>query len=87
MDTSELAELFGWSEETWLARTEGSAMRRIGFKRWLRNIAVALGNAQSSPDVLEALRARSDSGDELINEHVQWALQQHESRSKDNNRD
>ena len=87
MNTSELAELFGWSEETWLARTEGSAIRRIGFIRWLRNIAVALGNAESSPDVIDALRARSDSRDELVEEHVRWALQQHESRNKDNNRD
>lgn len=87
MNTSELAVLFGWPEKTWLARTEGSAIRRIGFKRWLRNIAVALGNAETSQDVIDALRARTDCGDELVDEHVQWALQQHELKSKEENRD
>ena len=77
MATSELTELFGWSEETWLARTEGSAMRRIGYSQWLRNIAVALGNAESSPDVISALDAKLDTGDDLVDEHVQWARQQH----------
>ena len=87
MDTSELTELFGWSEETWLAKTEGSAIRRIGYKRWLRNIAVALGNAESNPDVIEALEAKSNTGDELVDEHVHWAMQQHDIKSKDINRD
>ena len=77
METSELTELFGWSEETWLARTEGSAMRRIGYRQWLRNIAVALGNAESSPEVIGALEGKLDSGDDLVDEHVQWARQQH----------
>ena len=77
MATSELTELFGWSEETWLAKTEGSAMRRIGYKQWLRNIAVALGNAESSAEVISALDAKLNSGDELVDEHVQWARQQH----------
>ncbi len=77
MDTSDLTELFGWSEETWLAKTEGSAIRRIGYKRWLRNIAVALGNAESKPEVIDALKAKSNTGDELVDEHVQWAMQQH----------
>ena len=77
LNTSELTELFGWSEETWLARTEGSAIRRIGYQRWLRNIAVALGNAETSPRVIDALIARSDSGDELVDEHIRWARQQH----------
>ncbi len=87
MNTSELTELFGWSEETWLAKTEGSAIRRIGHKRWLRNIAVALGNAESTPAVIDALRAKSDTGDELIDEHVHWAMQQHKIRNEDNKRD
>ncbi len=77
MDTSDLTELFGWSEETWLAKTEGSAIRRIGYTRWLRNIAVALGNAESKPEVIDALKAKSNTGDELVDEHVQWAMQQH----------
>ena len=86
IDTSELTELFGWSEDTWLARTEGSAIRRIGYKQWLRNIAVALGNAESSPDVIDALNAKSVTGDDLVDEHVQWAMQQHNIKNKDNNR-
>ena len=77
LDTSDLTELFNWSEETWLAKTEGSAIRRIGYTRWLRNIAVALGNADSTPEVIDALKAKSDTGDELVDEHVQWAMQQH----------
>ncbi len=87
MNTSELTELFGWSEETWLAKTEGSAIRRIGYRRWLRNIAVALGNAESSPDVFDALIAKTDTGDELVDEHVHWAMQQHDIKNKDNQRD
>jgi epoxyqueuosine reductase len=82
LDSSELTELFAWSEETWLAKTEGSAIRRIGYRQWLRNIAVALGNADSGPEVIDALTARADSGDELIDEHVAWALQQHHTRKK-----
>ena len=78
--SSELTELFGWSEETWLAKTEGSAMRRIGYQQWLRNIAVALGNAESSPDVISALDGKLNSGDELVDEHVQWARQQHRNK-------
>ncbi len=77
LDTSDLTELFNWSEETWLAKTEGSAIRRIGYTRWLRNIAVALGNADSTPEVIDALKAKSNTGDELVDEHVQWAMQQH----------
>jgi epoxyqueuosine reductase len=76
LDSTELTELFGWSEETWLARTEGSAIRRIGYKRWLRNIAVALGNAQSSQKVIDALNKRENTGDDLVDEHVRWAIEQ-----------
>jgi len=78
LDSAELVELFNWSEQQWLANTEGSAIRRIGYERWLRNIAVALGNAQSSPDVIAALEARSKSDSLLVAEHVQWALRQHD---------
>ena len=77
LSTSDLTDLFRWSEETWLARTEGSAIRRIGYQRWLRNIAIALGNAESTPAVIDALNARSNTGDELVDEHVHWAIQQH----------
>lgn len=72
-----LIELFGWDEETFLARTEGSAIRRIGHTRWLRNIAVALGNAPTSREVVGALESRLAHPSALVREHVQWALQQH----------
>ena len=67
-------ELFAWSEEEFLQRTEGSAIRRSGYERWLRNIAVALGNAPTTPEVVAALRARRDIGEPVVREHVEWAL-------------
>ena len=74
LDTASLVEVFGWDESTFLDRTQGSAIRRIGHGRWLRNIAVALGNAPASPEVKQALSARADHPDALIREHVGWAL-------------
>jgi epoxyqueuosine reductase len=73
--------LFAWSESEFLARTEGSAIRRIGHRRWLRNIAVALGNAPTTPAILGALRARADDPSALVREHVGWALGRHEDAS------
>lgn len=80
LDNAELAELFRWSEEEFLSRTEGSPLRRAGYERWLRNLAVGLGNAPSSIPVLEALEARREYPSELVREHVQWALEQHARR-------
>ncbi|WP_430009963.1 tRNA epoxyqueuosine(34) reductase QueG [Methylophaga lonarensis] len=77
LDAPRLAALFSWDEATFLSRLEGSPIRRIGYECWLRNIAVALGNAQSSPEVLAALNARRDDPSELVREHVQWAIAQH----------
>ncbi|QCO67950.1 tRNA epoxyqueuosine(34) reductase QueG [Luteimonas yindakuii] len=77
LDTATLAELFAWTEEEFLQRTEGSAIRRSGHRRWLRNIAVALGNAPTTAETLDALRSRKDSGDALVDEHVDWALRRH----------
>lgn len=77
LDNSELAALFRWSEEEFLARTEGSPLRRAGYQRWLRNLAVGLGNAPSSIAVIEALRLRRDDPAELVREHVEWALARH----------
>jgi epoxyqueuosine reductase len=77
LDDIELSELFGWTKEQWLQKTEGSAIRRIGYERWLRNIAVALGNAESSPQVTAALREKQGHPSELVREHVRWALDQH----------
>ncbi|MBT8092173.1 MAG: tRNA epoxyqueuosine(34) reductase QueG [Gammaproteobacteria bacterium] len=82
LDAAELAELFAWDEETWLKKTEGSAIRRIGFERWLRNIATALGNAKTTPAVVGALKARQHNASEMVAEHVNWALAQH--KLKDN---
>ena len=73
-----LVELFAWDESTWLELTEGSAIRRIGYERWLRNIAVALGNAKTTPEVIDALNERRDCDSNLVAEHVEWALAQHE---------
>jgi epoxyqueuosine reductase len=76
LDASSLIDLFAWSEEEFLARTEGSAIRRIGYAQWLRNIAVALGNGPGTAQVIESLRTRADDPSELVREHVQWALEQ-----------
>lgn len=80
LDNSSLAELFLWSEEEFLQRTEGSPLRRAGYQRWLRNLAVGLGNAPSTIPVLQALHARQDDPSELVREHVAWALRQHAER-------
>jgi epoxyqueuosine reductase len=76
LDAAELVRLFAWSEEEFLRRTEGSAIRRIGYVCWLRNIAVALGNARPGRAVIEALQSRREHAAELVREHVHWALQQ-----------
>lgn len=72
-----LTALFGWDESEFLKNTEGSAIRRIGYLRWLRNIAIALGNAARSTEVIAALQARSNHPSAMLREHVNWALQQH----------
>ena len=81
LDRASLAELFAWSEDEFLQRTEGSAIRRSGHARWLRNIAVALGNAPTSPEVIEALRSRRGIEDAVVREHVEWALARHDVAS------
>ena len=83
LDSSRLSELFAWSEEEFLARTEGSAIRRIGYERWLRNIAVALGNAPASAETLSSLRSRREDASPIVREHVQWALAEHAAREID----
>jgi epoxyqueuosine reductase len=75
LDAPSLRRLFAWDEETFLRRTEGSAIRRIGFECWLRNIAVALGNSPPSAENLAALQARADDPSALVREHVAWALE------------
>ena len=82
LDAASLAELFGWSESQFDERMRGSAIRRIGYERWLRNLAVGLGNAPSSPRVLAALRARADYPSTLVREHVAWALSVHAQKAR-----
>jgi epoxyqueuosine reductase len=77
LDAPRLVDLFMWSEAEFLHNTEGSAIRRIGYACWLRNLAVALGNAPSSPQIITALRLRADDRSELVREHVRWALGRH----------
>ncbi len=83
LDSSSLIDLFAWTEAEFNSRLEGSAIRRVGHERWLRNIAVALGNAakQKAGDVamLAALNARAADSSALVREHVAWALEQHAS--------
>ena len=77
LDRAQLVELFGWSEADFEHNTEGSAIRRIGYECWLRNLAVALGNAPTSPEIVAALETRTGHDSALVREHVQWALLQH----------
>jgi len=72
-----LVELFAWTNEEFLRRTEGSAIRRIGHARWLRNLAVALGNAPSTSAIIAALQSRREIDDPVVREHVDWALARH----------
>ncbi|WP_332675088.1 tRNA epoxyqueuosine(34) reductase QueG [Aromatoleum sp.] len=77
LDRATLIELFAWTESDFATRTAGSPIHRIGFERWSRNLAVALGNAPSSPESIAALHARAEDASELVREHVEWALRQH----------
>ena len=79
LDKATLVELFAWDEEEFLRRTEGTAIRRSGHERWLRNIAVALGNAPGTPEVIDALRARRESASPMVREHIEWALRRHDA--------
>jgi epoxyqueuosine reductase len=79
LHTPELIALWQWDEETFNARLQGSPIRRIGHECWLRNIAVALGNAQADVDVIEALEWRSGQVSEMVQEHIDWALDRQRS--------
>ncbi|HET7832999.1 MAG TPA: tRNA epoxyqueuosine(34) reductase QueG [Gallionella sp.] len=83
LDDATLVELFGWEEAEFNHKFAGSAIYRIGHEQWLRNIAVALGNAPDSREVVAALQARLDHSSALVREHVAWALQQHARRAHD----
>lgn len=73
----ELIELFKWDEAIFLKNTEGSAIRRAGYISWLRNIAIALGNAPTSPKIISALKSRENHESDIVREHVQWGLSRH----------
>lgn len=77
LDTATLVELFSWPKSVFAERLAGSAIHRIGHERWLRNIAVALGNAPTTPEIIAALESRRDDESEMVREHVRWALARH----------
>jgi epoxyqueuosine reductase len=83
LDDVTLVELFRWSEADFLKYTEGSAIRRIGYECWLRNLAVALGNAPGNPELISALLAKQQHASALVSEHVRWALRQHGLPARD----
>jgi epoxyqueuosine reductase len=82
LDSAHLTELFAWTEHEFDDRMRGSAIYRIGYERWSRNIAVALGNAPTTAEIIAALRARELDASPLVREHVQWALKRHERASR-----
>ena len=73
---SDLLTLFNWSETEFLTYTEGSAIRRIGYEGWLRNLAVGLGNAPSDPLIIAALERKRPQVSDMVQEHIDWALAQ-----------
>ncbi len=77
LDTATLADLFAWTEAEFLQRTEGSPIRRSGYTRWLRNLAIALGNAPTTAGTIAALQSKKEIDDAMVREHVEWALKQH----------
>jgi epoxyqueuosine reductase len=82
LDDAELIALFGWTEQEFEARTEGSAIRRINYGQWLRNLAVGLGNAPYSPRIVRALERRAENPSPLVREHVAWALAEQERKRR-----
>ena len=78
LDDIGLVDCFAWTEAKFNSMLAGSAIYRIGYQQWLRNIAVGLGNAKTSPEIIKALQARANDGSALLREHVLWALAQHQ---------
>ena len=83
LQDSQLAELFMWSEQQWLERTAGSPIRRIGYRGWLRNLSVGLGNWSDAAAAIKVLQNRADIDDQLVREHIDWALQTQRQRLDD----
>jgi epoxyqueuosine reductase len=82
LDDADLVALFAWSADEFATRMEGSSIRRIGYERWLRNLAVGLGNADYDDGVVAALAARADDPSPLVREHVAWALARQRSKPR-----
>lgn len=82
LDAPQLLSLFAWDEESFLKRTEGSPLRRMGHQRWLRNIAVALGNAPPDSAIIQALEQKKKTASELLREHLHWSLTQQRDKLK-----
>lgn len=83
LDNRSLIDLFAWSETEFLSRTEGMPIRRLGHERWLRNIAIGLGNAPADAEAVAALNTRRAHPSEIVREHVEWALQrQRQARTR-----
>ena len=74
LDRASLVDLLGWDEPTFLARTEGMALRRVNYEQWVRNLAVAAGNAPPDPGIVAALRRRRETASAMAAEHIDWAL-------------
>ena len=74
LDRASMLELFAWSEEEFHRKLEGSAIRRIGYESWLRNLAIGLGNAPASLKIVEGLQSRANDASPVVREHVAWAL-------------
>lgn len=81
LKTAQLLELFAWSEEEYVQKTEGSPLKRAGYDSWLRNIAIALGNAPASSDIMAALQTRYSTATRLVQEHIKWAITQQTLRT------
>jgi epoxyqueuosine reductase len=77
LDDISLIDCFNWSEDEFKSKMAGSAIYRIGYTQWLRNIAVGLGNAETTPAIIDALKQHIDHKDDLIRDHVRWALSRH----------
>ncbi len=76
LDSTHLLALFAWTENEFLFKLQGSPLRRMGYERWLRNIAIALGNSRSNKNIIKALKAKKKGCSELVKEHIDWALMQ-----------
>lgn len=85
LHTPDLLELWAWDETRFLKETEGSPIRRIGYEKWQRNLAIAMGNAPTNSVIIEALSARMESASDMVKVHIEWALAQHEQSLQEQN--